>query len=220
MRSNTNENQRTQYLLQHFGHETELHRKIVEKSLAENVLGMQVSAYEGQMLQFFTQVSGAKKIVEIGCLYGYSALWMLDVLPSDGKLFLLEMDASRVDWMKESFKSHPKFSQIVWCVGDARESLSSIKAEAPFDLCFIDANKAAYSDYLTWAESHVRNGGLILGDNSFLWGEVYTVTEDEKNIRNQVKAMKEFNARLADRSRYLGTLIPTEEGLTVAQKLF
>jgi predicted O-methyltransferase YrrM len=211
---------RTRYLLDNFGRETALHKKIYEKTESENVLGMQISAYEGQLLQFLARLSGAGKIVEIGCLYGYSALWFLEILPEHGQLFLLEMDAARVEWMRKNFQDHPKFPQVTWLTGDALENLAGIEAQGPFDLCFIDANKGAYSRYLDWAEEHVKKGGLILGDNSFLWGGVYEENPSEKISKGQRDAMKEFNRRLADKSRYLSTLIPTEEGLTAALKLF
>lgn len=220
MRNEANESAKTKYLLSLFGRESELHQKVVEKSRQENVLGMQISAYEGQMLELFATLSRAKKLVEIGCLYGYSALWLLNALPEDGKLYLLELDSARVDWMKSTFASHPKFSQVEWRVGDAVQNLETLSPEGPFDLCFIDANKAAYTTYLNWAEQNLKKGGLILGDNSFLWGGVYSEENREKNSNNQLRSMKEFNIRLADRDRYLATLIPTEEGLTVAQKLF
>ncbi len=210
---------RGQYLLQLFGHESDLHKKIEAKSKAEGVIGMQISAYEGQMIKLFAQLISARKIIEIGCLYGYSALWLLEVLPEDGELYLLELDETRVAWMKENFRNHPRYKNIHWFTGDALQNLKEIQSSGPFDLCFIDANKGAYSKYLDWAESAVRKGGLILGDNSFLWGAVYD-SSSEKSSQSQVNAMKEFNQRLADKDRYLSTLVPTEEGLTVAQKLF
>lgn len=220
MRNEADENARTKYLLNLFGSESELHKKITEKSKEENVLGMQISAYEGQMLELLATLANAKTVVEIGCLYGYSALWLLNALPEDGKLYLLELDPARVEWMKSTFEKHPKFAQIEWRVGDAVQNLEALSACGPFDLCFIDANKAAYATYLTWVEKNLKKGGLILGDNSFLWGGVYNEEYSEKNSNNQLRSMKEFNTRLADRGRYLATLIPTDEGLTVAQKLF
>lgn len=212
---------RWNYLLEHFGRESALHKKITEHSRQEQVLGMQVSAYEGQMLKFFAQVSGARKVVEIGCLFGYSALWLLEALPEEGgELYLLEKEGSRVEWMKENFKDHPRFSWIKWRQGDAEEQLEGLRNDGPFDFCFIDANKAAYSTYLDWAEGNIRKGGLILGDNSFLWGGVYDEGDRENISESQRRSMKEFNRRLADPARYNSTLIPTQEGLTVAQKLF
>lgn len=78
--------------------------------------------------------------------------------------------------------------------------------------------KLAYSKYLDWAEQHVRPGGLIVGDNTFLWGGVYDEPSEDIGQKS-IQAMKEFNQRLADPAKYNSTLIPTVEGLTVAQKL-
>jgi caffeoyl-CoA O-methyltransferase len=82
-------------------------------------------------------------------------------------------------------------------------------------MVFIDANKSAYLEYLDWAINNTTRGGLIVGDNTFLFGGVYGESRNERSSQNQIKVMKEFNRRLADQTIFESCLIPTSEGLTV-----
>lgn len=95
-----------------------------------------------------------------------------------------------------------------------------IEKEGPFDMAFIDADKLNYLHYLDWAERNVRKGGLIIGDNTFLFDAVWKEGPVGRVRGTARHAMREFNKRLADPEKYLGILLPTEEGMTIAVKLF
>ena len=103
-------------------------------------------------------------------------------------------------------------------VGDALESLAEL--EGPFDMIFIDADKLNYMNYLNWAEKNIRKGGLIVGDNTFLFGAVYAAEPVDRVRKTAFDAMTAFNARLGDDRYYTGILLPTPEGMTVAIKNF
>jgi len=92
------------------------------------------------------------------------------------------------------------------------------RRSSPYDLAFVDADKSGYPDYLSWCEKNVRRGGLIVGDNTFLWGALWNQPEHDIG-EVEVQAMSEFNRRLSDPTRYNSILIPSREGMTVAQKL-
>jgi predicted O-methyltransferase YrrM len=101
--------------------------------------------------------------------------------------------------------------------------LNELAASAPYDMVFIDADKPGYPEYLDWAEEYVRKGGLIVGDNTLLFGHVWSESAPQgagAPSRTAWNAMREFNRRLADPAKYHSVLIPTEEGMTVAIKLF
>ena len=98
----------------------------------------------------------------------------------------------------QTFSEFRLGAQIVSLCGDAVELLPTLDARGPFDLIFIDANKSGYVDYLNWAEKNVRAGGLIVGDNTFLWGALWDAAKRDNISAAQVLAMKEFNTRLAD----------------------
>lgn len=179
---------------------------------------MSISAAEARILQFLVRSTGARKIVEVGTLFGYSALAMAKVLPEDGMLWTLEKADENAAISSAHFQKFAAGKKIRLLHGDAGEKLSSIEGEGPFDLVFIDADKSNYPKYLTWAEKNVRQGGYIVGDNTFLWGGVWDEPTREMSA-SWIAAMKEFNLRLSDPSKYNSTLIPTKEGMTIAQKL-
>ena len=79
--------------------------------------------------------------------------------------------------------------------GDARDLMADIEGRGPYDLAFVDADKSGYLDYLNWCEKNVRRGGLIVGDNTFLWGALWD--------------QPQFNRRLSDPTRYNSILIPS-----------
>jgi predicted O-methyltransferase YrrM len=189
----------------------ELHR--------QNLDFMSISASEARILQFFVRATGVRKIVEVGMLFGYSALAMAKALPEDGVLWSLEKNPENFRISKGFFDKFADGRKVRPLLGDGLENLKSIESEGPFDLVFIDADKGNYANYLSWAERNVRRGGYIVGDNTFLWGGVWDQPSESDITEKSIKAMKEFNLRLSDPSKYNSTIIPTAEGMTIAQKL-
>ncbi len=189
----------------------ELHR--------HNLDHMSVSGSEARILQFLVRATGVKKIVEVGMLFGYSALALAKVLPDDGQIWSLEKNPVNFAIAQKFFARFDAGKKVCALSGDAADLLSDIEVEGPFDMVFIDADKAGYVKYLDWAERNVRPGGYIVGDNTFLFGAFWGETRDRQIGEKQIAVMKEFNARLADPKKYNSTLIPTVEGLTIAQKL-
>lgn len=211
---------REKYLDATFGlHDPEL-KAVRERLIASNLEFMSISPHEGRLLQFLIKAMSVKRVVEIGTLYGYSALCMAKALPDDGKLITLEKSEDNWRQASEFFAASSVSGRITSLCGTAADLLSGLEGEGPFDLVFIDADKGGYARYLDWAEKNVRKGGWIVGDNTFLWGGVWDEPQNERTGDGQIRAMKEFNLRLSDPVRYNSTLIPTTEGLTVAQKLF
>ncbi|MGE4130308.1 MAG: O-methyltransferase [Bdellovibrionales bacterium] len=191
----------------------------ISKRLKEDEVGfMSISAFEARILQFLIKSFDVRKVVEIGTLYGYSALAMAQVLPEDGTIVTLEANPKRQALAKVHFESSAHGVKIRSLCGDAHALLGDL-TDGPFDMVFIDAEKTGYVEYLNWAEAHVRPGGLIVGDNTFLWGGVWDECQRPNVGAHQIAVMKEFNRRLADSSKYNSIFFPTEEGLLVAQKL-
>ena len=195
--------------------------KRVREGLSQNDLEfMSISPHEGRLLQFLVRAFGLKKIVEVGTLLGYSTLCMAKALPKDGQVITIDKNPQTLSLARQYFAESSVSEKIAVFEGVALEVLSQVAQEGPFDMVFIDADKGGYVDYLAWAEQHVRPGGLIVGDNTFLWGGVWDQPTQARTGEGQIRKMKEFNSRLADPQRYNSTLIQTFEGLTVAQKLF
>lgn len=180
---------------------------------------MSISPAEARILQFLIRGFGVKKIVEVGTLFGYSTLCMAEALPADGKIVTLEKSPEHHAGAREMFKKMPAGAKIEALCGDAVEILPALEKSGPFDMVFIDADKGGYVKYLDWAEKNVRKGGLIVGDNTFLFGALWGQSEDRDIGPKQIQIMTEFNSRLADRARYNSLIMPTHQGMTVAQKL-
>lgn len=210
----TDQNKKSLYLDQNFGSADPLFEQIQQAVEKEGVERMQISPHEARILQFLVRLCKAQKVVEIGTLYGYSALHIAQALPEQGKIWTLDRSSERHKKSREILKESPDYKKIQWVCGPALDSLKSIESFGPFDMLFIDADKASYLDYLHWAEKHLKKGGLLTADNTFLFGAVYG-EPDRADQPETTKIMKQFNKRLSGSQNWTGALIPTDEGLTV-----
>ena len=212
------------YIGEIFTQELDTQKSIRTKSIGDDVIHMQVTSVEAGIVGFLLKTIGAKKVVEIGSLYGYSASWILRSLPEDGKLVCFErsekcsaiINKNLEAIEKDHGRTNPRFRVLT---GDALPLLKTIESEGPFDAVFIDADKGNYPNYLTWAEKNVRKGGLIIGDNTFLFGEVYLSDDKATESKSRRQAMNDFNKRLADKTKFNSIMLPTHEGLTIGQVL-
>lgn len=176
---------------------------------------IQVSAEEGRLLQLLVSLSGARRVLEIGTLGGYSAIWIARGLPADGRVVTLEID-ERHAAVASDFARRAQLGDIIDVrLGHALDSLRAIEnaGEPPFDACFIDADKENYPAYLDFTLRLVRPGGLILGDNVFWSGRIL----DEDDTTAATTALREFNHRLAHDPRFLSTIVPVRDGLSISQ---
>ncbi len=211
---------RAEYIRETFTQEDAVLKDVLERTAANTDL-IQVRPEEAKLLQFLIRSCGIKKVVEIGTLAGYSAIWMARALPEDGHVFTIEHDPMHAELAAESFKNSDVADKITLLGGPGQEMLDGLTdAEAPVDMVFIDADKSLYLDFLDWAEENVRKGGLIVGDNTFLFDAVFSKTPPERVRPETIRTMREFNSRLADPKRYCSTMIPSKQGITVALKLF
>ena len=207
------------YIQTLFAPEDPLLSQIRHRLINDN-LAINIGAEEGKLLQVLIQLSQTKTIIEIGTLYGYSTLWMARALPEDGHVYTFEFNPQHSSIAKQHFEASDVNDKITLIEGKALDMLSTIAAKGPFDMAFIDADKRGYVAYLDWCEKNIRKDGLIIGDNTFLFGAVYqdelphAVKESTKNI------MHDFNSRLSNPEKYSSIIIPTEQGMTVAQKKF
>ncbi len=205
------------YILENFAHETADLAAVRERLIADGKFGINVSAGEGSLLRFLVGVIQPKLIVEVGTLYGYSTLWMAQALPADGRILTLEYSAEHFSRAREHFAKSSLASKIEIRHGDAKELLKGINAQP--DLVFIDADKPGYRHYLDWALSAVRVGGVIIGDNTFLFGHMIGEDRGDKTSPAAIESMRYFNTTLAHAKNFRAAMIPTYEGMTVAQRL-
>ena len=187
----------------------------------EDVPPIALTATGGKLLSMILKFKGAKKVVEVGTLFGYSGLWIAEAVGADGKLYTMESSPKNVEVAKKAFEHYGVSDRVEIVRGAAANELPKISEHGPFDAIFIDADKSNYPTYLDWAEKNIKKGGLIIGDNTYFFGDVHkTLDEIEERDQKGYLGMKEFNERLADSKKYLSVLIPTGEGMTVAEKKF
>jgi predicted O-methyltransferase YrrM len=176
-----------------------------------------VSASEGKLLQMLVEISGARRVLEIGTLGGYSAIHFARALPEDGALISLELDVCHAEVARRNVERAGLSNKVEIRVGDARDALAGIieNGEGPFDLIFIDADKEGYPEYLDWSLRLSRPGTLILGDNAIRGGSV--IDPDDHSSR----AMREFNEKLAKDPRLSALILPLIrdriDGLAIAR---
>lgn len=212
----TQETKRSLYLNQVCGAEDSFLKKISSTAKKAQAFSMQISPHEGKILHLLARLVRAQKIVEIGSLYGYSTCYLARALGARGVVYSCDLEKQH-EATKQLFKNQPEYKKIKWITGKALDTLPLLEKKGPFDLVFIDADKANYGHYLQWAERNLKKGGLLIADNTFLFGSVYG--EDSRSASQKtVKMMKLFNKTLCQSPQWTGLLIPTVEGLTVALK--
>lgn len=133
-----------------------------------------VSPAQGKLLSLLVRIRGAKRVLEVGTLGGYSTIWMARALPADGKIVTLELDPHHAGVARSNFELSGVSERVDLRVGPALQSLSALGAEnaEPFDLIFIDADKPNNPNYLSWAMRLSRPGTVIVCDNAIREGAV------------------------------------------------
>jgi predicted O-methyltransferase YrrM len=140
---------------------------------------------------------------------------MARALPVDGRIYTIEKSTKHAEIASSFFEQSEIGYKIELMVGDAHALFSSLPQ---VDMVFIDADKESYPAYLDWAEANIKPGGLIVADNTFLFDTVFEEQPLEKIRPAMWEAMREFNQRLADTTKFESTMIPTNEGLSIAIK--
>jgi len=189
-------------------------REIRERSIREGLPAIAVGRFDGLHLEVIARANGALKAVEIGTLGGYSGVCLLRGMGTHGVLHTFEYSEKHARVAAESFRKAGVASRAHIHVGAALQKLPEIEAEAPFDLVFIDADKVSYPAYLAWATDHLREGGVVLGDNAFGFGEIH-----KSGGSPDLESLRKFNQELARGGRFRSTMIPTSEGLAMGVKI-
>jgi len=166
-----------------------------------------VSPNQGQFLHILALTRGAKKILEIGTLGGYSTIWMARALPADGSMISLEVDPKHAAVAKQNIAMAGLDSKVDIRVGKALDVLPMLIEEGagPFDMIFIDADKPPYAEYLQLSLKLSRPGTLIIADNVIRDGKVL----DKNPSDEAVIGAQRFNNMLAAHPGVIATIIQT-----------
>lgn len=165
---------------------------------------IQVGPSDAKTLALLLRIAGARKVVELGTLAGYSALHLASALPPDGKLWSLELDPGHARVAREHLDSAGLSERVEVVVGPALKTLRTLVQHGPFDAVFLDADKEHYAEYGAWAADNLRPGGLLLADNAYFFGQLLT---DEPGAAS-VRALHECS-----RADFDTVCVPTPDGL-------
>jgi predicted O-methyltransferase YrrM len=166
-----------------------------------------VSPAQGKLLHLMALAQGARRILEIGTLGGYSAIWLARALPPGGGLITLEADPRHAEVARANLASAGLADVSEVRVGPALDTLPRLHAagDGPFDLIFIDADKSSYADYLTWSVRLSRPGSMIIADNVVRGGAVV----DAASRSASVQGVRRFMDALAAEPLVSATVIQT-----------
>jgi caffeoyl-CoA O-methyltransferase len=205
------------YIQNLFAPQDEALEAAVRESQRAGLPEIHVSPNEGKLLQLLAEMTGARRILEIGTLGGYSAINLARGMAEDGRLISLEIDERHAEVARQNVERAGLGGKVEIRVGDARGLLAKVAEsdEGPFDLVFIDADKEGYPEYLEWALRLSRPGSLILGDNT-IWGGAIIDPQD-----NSTRAIHEFNEKIARDPRLSAIVLPLlrerVDGLAIAR---
>lgn len=179
----------------------------LQRSELAGLPAISVSPSQGKLLHLLAKAQGARAILEIGTLGGYSTIWLARALQENGRLITLEADPKHAEVARENIAGAGLSAIVEVRLGRAIDSLPKLAAEGrgPFDLIFIDADKPGYPDYFTWALKLSRRGALIIADNVIRKGAVIDAASSDPGVQG----MRRFYDAVAAEPRVSATAIQT-----------
>jgi predicted O-methyltransferase YrrM len=182
----------------------------METSVAEGLPPISVTPPQGKLLHLLARIQGARRILEIGTLGGYSTIWLARALPRDGTVVTLEIDQHHADVATRNLARAGVGDRVEIKLGRASETLDAMIAEGaePFDFVFVDADKASSDVYFDAALKLSRAGTVIVVDNVVRDGKVSDATSDDADIQG----IRRMTERLANEKRVSATAIQTVGG--------
>ena len=193
---------------------------VKQTHIRTNHARMLSGAAQGQLLRMFVQMTGAKRVLELGTFTGYSAICLASALPEDGHLDTLELNDELEDLILEGFDRAGLSEKIELHVGDCKETLKAFAEQMNYsddlyDVVYMDANKREYCEYYDLVFDMVRPGGLILADNVLWDGKV---CQDPLPQDKQTLGIAAFNDMVSADTRVESVIMPLRDGLNIIHK--
>jgi predicted O-methyltransferase YrrM len=172
-----------------------------------------ISAEEGKLLHVLLRAIGARTVLELGALAGYSGIWLARALPPDGRLTTIEKDPRHAALARQAFTEAALGARAVVLEGEALQVLPTLTPG--FDAVFVDADKAPLAQYFELSVQLLRVGGLLLFDNAFRHGSVV----DPADRSPDTEGVRAFNRLAASDPRLVCAIVPIRDGLLVGVKV-
>lgn len=185
-----------------------------QTNIRTNYPRMLSGSVQGELLKMLVEMTGARRVLEIGSFTGYSAICMASGLPADGHLDALEINDELEDLMREGWERAGVSDRITLHIGDAVETLKSL--DGPFDFVFIDANKRQYCEYFDLVFPKLSPGGVIVADDVLWDGKVYTepIAHDAQTV-----GLLNFNDKIKKDPRVEVVVLPLRDGLSIIRSV-
>jgi len=166
-----------------------------------------VTPLQGKFLEILARATDAARVLEIGTLGGYSTLWLARALPANGLVVTLELEPRHAEVALQNLKAAGLANKVDLRIGPAAETLKALAREntTPFDLIFIDADKASYPYYLQWSMKLSHPGTIIVADNVVRDGKIIDPASSDPNI----KGVRRFTEMIATEPRLSTTVLQT-----------
>ncbi|UWZ82140.1 O-methyltransferase [Occallatibacter riparius] len=181
--------------------------RALDANQASGLPSIDVPPLLGKFLDVIIRISGARRVLELGTLGGYSTIWMARALPPDGQLISLEIESKHADIARANLEAAGVMERVDIRVGPAIESLRALLAAGaePFDLIFLDADKQSLPEYLEWSLKLSRPGTVIIADNVVRDGKVVNSKTDDPHVRG----VQRYLELAAKEPRLSTTAMPT-----------
>jgi predicted O-methyltransferase YrrM len=202
------------YLTDHTAPEDDFLRSLKREAREKGLRPIWIAPEQGSLLQILLRLVGAREVIEVGTLAGYSAIWMARALSGGGRVHTIEVSAKHADFAEKWIAKSDVAAKIKVYRGAAKDLLPKFKTGSA-DAIFLDADRESYSLYFRHALRVVRTGGLIMADNAFLHGALLDGNSEDPDLR----AMSEFNEMMAREATLQSIIVPLGDGLWVAVKL-
>lgn len=202
------------YIVDNFAAEEAKLLEIMQGRAAEAGVPMiMISEEQAKFLGMFLKAIKAKRVLDIGTLFGYSAAVMARAIGPDGEVVTLEYDAKHAEVARHNFK-HLHIENISLLQGPALDHMKTM-ADSIFDFIIIDADKPNYQNYLNEGLRLIKNGGVIAGDNAFAFGLLTEPIGADNPDYPNVLAIREFNKAFAAEGAMFSAVVPVGDGLVM-----
>lgn len=200
------------YMIQLFPAEDTILGELRAAAIQAGIPAIQISPEQAAFMQVFLRAIGAKRVLEVGTLAGYSAITMARALPEDGTVTTIERDPFHAEFAQSWAERAGLGSKIEVRVGAGVDVLErDLAGSGPYDFAFIDADKPNYVRYLELILPMMRRGGVIAGDNALAWGQIADPDAQDPSVQG----MQAFNRAMAARPELQSSLVPIGDGMCI-----
>ncbi len=198
------------YVTERTADEGDFLRELKQAARAAGIPAIWINPAQASFMQVLLRLSGARRVVEVGTLAGYSAIALARALPADGRVDTIELDGRHADFAESWIARSDVAGRVAVHRGAGLDVLPGLR-DGAYDAAFLDADKGNYPGYLEHALRLLRPGGLVMVDNAFAFGQLF----DERPSDREVPAVRAFNELMAREPRVQAVIVPLGDGLWV-----